>query len=78
VSRRIITFDRGSKRRIQEVRWKPLQILSAILLLLLAIALCIVLSFWEVSHYFDQPKTPQFEPASQAGLCGACGFAHHR
>ena len=78
MSRRIITFDRGSKRRIQEVRWKPLQILSAILLLLLAIALCIVLSFWEVSHYFGQPKTPQFEPASQAGLCGACGFAHHR
>ena len=73
VSRRIITFDRGSKRRIQEIRWRPLQILSAILLLLIAITLCIVLAFWEVSHYFDQPKTPQFEPAS--GIGGFVRFA---
>ena len=67
MSRRVITFDRGSKRRIQEVRWKPLQILSAILLLFIAIALCIVLAFWEASHYFVQPKTPQFEPAARMG-----------
>jgi hypothetical protein len=73
VSRRIITFDRGSKQRIQEIRWRPLQILSAILLLLIAITLCIVLAFWEVSHYFDQPKTPQFEPAS--GIGGFVRFA---
>jgi hypothetical protein len=67
VSRRVITFDRGSKRRIQEIRWKPIQILSAILLLFLAIVLCIVLAFWEASHYLVQPKTPQFEPAALMG-----------
>ena len=67
MSRRVITFDRGSKRRIQEIRWKPIQILSAILLMFLAIALCIVLAFWEASHYLVQPKTPQFEPAARMG-----------
>ena len=67
MSRRVITFDRGSKRRIQEIRWKPIQILSAILLLFLAIVLCIVLAFWEASHYLVQPKTPQFEPAALMG-----------
>jgi hypothetical protein len=79
VSRRVITFDRGSKRRIQEIRWKPIQIVSAILLVFIAIALCIVLAFWEASHYLVQPRTPQFEPATRMGvLCPACGKDRQR
>jgi hypothetical protein len=56
---RVINFDKGSKRRIQEVRWSLTEIVSAVLLSLVLIVLGVLLGAWEVSHYHAPPKAPQ-------------------
>lgn len=56
---RVINFDKGSKRRIHEVRWTLSEIVSAVLLSLALIALGILLGSWEVSHYSAPPASPQ-------------------
>jgi len=56
---RVITFDRGSKRRMKEIRWKLREVLSAVALSLIVLGLGVLLAFWEVSHYSASPKTHQ-------------------
>jgi cytoskeletal protein RodZ len=56
---RVINFDKGSKRRIREVRWRSTEIVSAVLLSLALIVLGVLLGSWEVSHYSAPPKSPQ-------------------
>ena len=56
---RVINFDKGSKRRIKQVRWKLGEITSAVVLSLVLIVLGVLLGTWEVSHYSAPPKSPQ-------------------
>jgi hypothetical protein len=56
---RVITFDRGSKRRMKEIRWKLREVISAFVLALVILGLGVLLAVWEVSHYSASPKTHQ-------------------
>jgi len=62
---RVINFDKGSKRRLRQVRWKRHEIVSAILLVVVLTALCLWLALREASqyHYSDPPHTPQVTTA---------------
>ncbi len=48
---RVINFDKGSKRRINQIRWRPADITSAVLLSLMLLVLGILFIYWEVSKY---------------------------
>ncbi len=58
---RVINFDKGSKRRLRQVRWKRYEAISAVLFFLILTALCVWLALREASHYHYSapPKTPQ-------------------
>lgn len=58
---RVITFDKGSKRRIKQIRWKLREVISAVFLSLIILGLGVLLAFWEVSHYPVEPKTPHVD-----------------
>jgi hypothetical protein len=47
-------YNKGSKRRIQQVRWTAREIISAALLLLAMAVLSVVLALWFASHDVDQ------------------------
>ena len=55
---RVISFDKGSKRRIKLIRWNAREIISVVVLSLIVLALGVLLGLWEVSHYSAEPKTP--------------------
>jgi ABC-type uncharacterized transport system permease subunit len=44
---RVISFDKGSKRRIKQIRWNQVEITSAVLLSLVLIFLCLFFAIWE-------------------------------
>lgn len=46
---RIITFDRGSKRRLRQIRWTWRERTSITLLCLFLLAFCILYVHWELS-----------------------------
>jgi hypothetical protein len=56
---RVITFDKGSKRRMNQIRWEFHQVLGAVLISLVILGLCALLEIWEVSRYSEPPKSPQ-------------------
>ena len=58
---RVITFDRGSKRRMRQIRWKLREVISLVAVSLIVLGLCVLFACWEVSHYSAQPKTPHVE-----------------
>jgi hypothetical protein len=58
---RVITFDKGSKRRMKQIRWKLREVISAVALSLIVLGLGVLLAFWEVSHYSAEPKTHHVE-----------------
>jgi len=55
---RVITFDKGSKRRMNQIRWKLREVISLVFLSLIILGLCVWLAVWEVSHYSTKPKMP--------------------
>jgi hypothetical protein len=55
---RVITFDKGSKRRMKQIRWNLREIISVVVLSLIVLALGVFLALWEVSHYSAEPKAP--------------------
>jgi len=59
VSRQVVTFDKGSKRRMLNIRWKRHEILSVVSLLLITIVLGVWLALREASHYYRPPRTPE-------------------
>ena len=61
---KVITFDKGSKRRMKQIRWKLRDLIIAVLVSLIVLGLGVMFALWEVSHYepySDAPKAPQVE-----------------
>ena len=58
---RVITFDKGSKRRINQIRWKLREVISVFALTLIVLGLCVLLGLWEVSHYSAEQKPPHVQ-----------------
>jgi hypothetical protein len=57
---RVINFDKGSKRRIKQIRWSQFEATSAVVLALTLITLCLFFAIWECSDYSDQSQSPAF------------------
>ena len=56
---RVINFDKGSKQKIRQIRWRFGEITSLVLLSLFLVVIGVLLGTWEVSHYSAQPKSPR-------------------
>jgi hypothetical protein len=46
-------IDMGSKRRVQQIRWRTLEVVTVIFLAVLMAAFCIWLASWLTTHHFD-------------------------
>jgi hypothetical protein len=53
MSRSVIYLDRGSKKRIRQIRWRPLEIFSFLLLFLGVFMLSLLFTIWMVSNHMD-------------------------
>jgi len=66
---KVITFDRGSKRRLAQIRWKLFEIFSLALLAIFVFVMSLLVMFWELRHvqpHREPSKVPQIrntEPA---------------
>jgi hypothetical protein len=47
---RVITFDKGSKRRLGQIRWKLFEIFSLFLFAILVFAVGLLVMLWELQH----------------------------
>jgi len=56
---RVINFDKGSKRRINQIRWTIGEIASVAILALFLTVLGVMLGAWEVSRFVPPPNSPQ-------------------
>jgi hypothetical protein len=50
---RLIDLNKGSKRRINQIRWKPIEVITALLILLTVSILGIVLAIWSVLNHVN-------------------------
>jgi len=57
---RVISFDKGSKRRIKQIRWNQFEATSAVVLAVILISLCLFFAIWGPSDYSDQSQNPAF------------------
>ena len=57
----VINFDKGSKRKMQQIRWRPLEIISLVLLLLVTLTITLMVCLWEISHDSDEPPIPHLQ-----------------
>jgi len=53
----VITFDRGSKRRLRRVHWTIADRISVVVLFLLVAAVCIFAALWIA--YYDSDSIPE-------------------
>lgn len=66
---RVISFDKGSKprirkgskRRIRQVRWRPSEIISLLLLALFTITIAGLVVSWVISHDSFEPDAPYLQ-----------------
>ncbi len=58
---RVITFDKGSKRRMKQIRWKLHELIGVFALMLIVLGLCVLFGLWEISHDSEEPKTLHVE-----------------
>jgi hypothetical protein len=60
---RVINFDKGSKKRLREIRWKHREIVSAALLILALAVLAIWFAFFQNSgeRFLDPLPAPQLK-----------------
>ena len=59
MSRQVVIFDKGSKRRMQNIRWKRHEILSVVSLFLITIVLGVWLALREAARYYHPSRTPE-------------------
>jgi hypothetical protein len=52
---RVINFDRGSKKRMQRIRWTPCEKAAFILLFLSLGVFCVLIGLWDASSYAVDP-----------------------
>ena len=57
----VINFDKGSKRRLREMRWTLGEIMLAILMLLVVSATILLAELWAASLDSDEPPRPSLE-----------------
>lgn len=63
---KVITLDKGSKRRIKQIRWKTGEILSLALLAIFMFAIIAFAVLFEMDHehpYSEPPTSPQVRDA---------------
>jgi hypothetical protein len=63
---KVITFDKGSKRQLKQIRWKLFEIFSLALLMVLLFAASILVLLWELEHEHprsEPTKVPQIRDA---------------
>ena len=48
---RIIHLDKGSKKRIQRIRWTLTERMTLALIFLVLAVFCILIGLWDASHY---------------------------
>ena len=58
---RVITFDKGSKRRIKRIRWRIQEVVSVVLLSFVITLLGALLAVWEVDHYREETGNPHIK-----------------
>ena len=58
---RVITFDKGSKRRMRRIQWRRIEIASMILLALFTVIIAGFVLFWELTHYSFELDTPHLQ-----------------
>lgn len=47
---KVITFDKGSKRRLKQIRWKLVEMFSVALLAVFAFVVSLLVVVWELRH----------------------------
>lgn len=60
--KKVFTFDRGSKRRLKQIRWKISEMVSLALLAIILVATIFVVMRGELHHeqpYSEPPKHPR-------------------
>ena len=63
---KVITFDKGSKRRLKQIRWKLFEIFSLVLLAILGFAVSILVLLGQLDHehpHSEPTKVPQIRDA---------------
>ena len=66
---KVITLDKGSKRRLKQIRWKPLEVFSLGLFAILVFGTTMLVVLWELNyeHPHSEPtKIPQMRNAEPA------------
>jgi NhaP-type Na+/H+ or K+/H+ antiporter len=66
VARKVITFDKGSKLRLKEIRWKLVEVFTLALLAVFLFAMTIFVMMWELHDVHPDPaptKVPQIRDA---------------
>jgi hypothetical protein len=66
---KVITHDKGSKRRLKQIRWKLVEIFSLVLLAILGFAVSILVMLWQLNHehpHSEPTKVPQIRDAEPA------------
>jgi hypothetical protein len=59
---KVITLDKGSKRRLGQIRWKLFEIISLAVLAIFVFAMSLLVMLWELRHVHPHPepsKVPQ-------------------
>jgi hypothetical protein len=58
---KVITFDKGSKKKLQTIRWKRIEIASAFFLSIFLMAACVLVALWYASHDRDESQKPSLK-----------------
>lgn len=61
----VITLDKGSKRRLRQIRWKVVEVFSLALLAVPLLAVSLSIMVWEVQHESLHTSRPT---AIQSGM----------
>jgi hypothetical protein len=59
MSRQVISFDKGTKRNLEQIRWRPYEVISIVSLFVITIALGVWLALREASNYYHAPRIPE-------------------
>ena len=69
---KVVALNKGSKRRLRQIRWKLAEIVALVLLAILTFGVSLLVAIWEIHKVHRQsippPKVPQIkrpEPAEE-------------